>query len=74
MPGLREYKNGMTLELRARVIDAHDTGAIVVDVGGQHVALNQRNLDAADQAPDSARPETDEERDRRLMREQQPGA
>ena len=61
MPGIMEYHNGDAVMLRVKVVDARDKGGIVIDIGGAHVSVNHRNLDAADARPASFRPLTPEE-------------
>jgi hypothetical protein len=55
------YKKGDVVPLKATIEEAADKGGIVVNIGGQRVALTDRALDAADQRPPSARPLTAEE-------------
>ncbi len=63
--GLREYHDGQQLRLRVRVVSAKDKGGIVVDMGGLHMPIPHRHLDAADTNPQ--RPMTPEEQDRAEM-------
>jgi len=69
MPAARKYAEKMELLLKATVVDARDSGGIVLDIGGGTLAIERTQLDRADVSPGAERDETDEERDRREIEE-----
>lgn len=71
MPKPFVYRTGDMFTARLRVEDGADQGNVVVDIGGQKVAVNAVNLDAADTRPAKDRPLTDEEADRKRLADEQ---
>ncbi|OLE67232.1 MAG: hypothetical protein AUG09_03465 [Acidobacteria bacterium 13_1_20CM_2_68_7] len=68
MPKPFLYKKHERILAEVLIVDDHDAGHPVVSIGGYHVAIPREHLDHADTRT-SGRDETDEERDRRQLRE-----
>lgn len=63
MPKPFSYARGQVVALRVTVVDDHDRGNPVIDIGGAHMTVPQVNLDKADIRPASQREKTEEEKD-----------
>jgi hypothetical protein len=67
MPRHFIYTSGQVLLLRATVVEGHDVGNPIIDLGGLSLSVPVVNLDRADTRPDSDRPKTEEEIDRKEL-------